>query len=686
MIFFKKPEDEAPRDEHAEELRARLAAADLPAEARRTAEKELERLSRTDPSLAEYSIASAYLDCILSLPWNALSPETPDPARAERVLETSHAGLGQVKERVLEHLASRTMRAHAVPLVLVVDDETIARENLRHVLTREGYRVETAANGLEALDKVRRWEVDLIVTDLKMEQMDGLQLLEEARRISPTTRVVMVTGFATVETAVSAMKAGAVHYLSKPIEIDELRTTVRRLLGERGPAPAVRSPVLCFVGPPGVGKTSVGMAVAEALGRSFTRMSLADLHDEAELRGHRRTYAGAMPGRIIQALRSLSVRNPVFMLDEVDKIAQDAKGDPAAALLEILDPEQNARFVDRYLEIPFDLSSVLFIATANSVDRLEGPVLDRMELVPFSGYSEAEKRDIARRFLVPRQLREHGLTKPCPSFPDATLSAIIRDYTSEAGVRGLEREIARLCRKLARRCLQQGGACCEEIGPGEVAGLLGPRRYTHGAALNDPAPGLAAGLVWSSTGGEVVVVEATRMRGSGRLLMTGSLGEVLKESGQIALSHIRSNAARLGLDEEFFAGHDIHIHIPAGGVTKDGPSAGLTICVALVSLLTGRAVRSDTALSGEISLSGRLLPVGGIREKLLAAARAGIFTVVLPEANAADVAALTEPPEELPRVVLARDVDAALSEALTKAGAAASAAAPDAAGVPHEGR
>ncbi len=664
MIFFRKPDDEATPANDLDRLRRKLRDADLPGETRDTAEKEMDRLMRTDPSVAEHTIAYNYLECLLSLPWAGLTPDMLDPARAERVLDSSHAGLGQVKERVLEYLAARAMRSNAVPVILVVDDEPIARENLRHILAREGYRVETAGNGLEALDKVRSWEVDLIVTDLKMERMDGLQLLQEARRVSPATRVVMVTGFATVENAVQAMKAGAVHYLSKPIELDELRATVRRLLGEQRPIPAGRSPILCFVGPPGVGKTSVGMAVADALGRSFTRMSLADLHDEAELRGHRRTYAGAMPGRILQALRSLGVRNPVFMLDEVDKIAQDVKGDPASALLEILDPEQNARFVDRYLEIPFDLSSVLFLATANSVERLAGPVLDRMEVVPFSGYSEAEKRDIARRFILPRQLREHGLTHPCPAVTDGAMTRIIRDYTSEAGVRGLEREISRLCRKLARIHQKEGGLSGEAIGPDEAAALLGPRRYTHEAALSAPCVGTATGLVWSVSGGEVIHVEATRMRGAGNLILTGSLGEVLKESAQIALSHIRTNAERLGVAENFFEGRDIHIHIPAGGVTKDGPSAGLTIAVALVSLLLDRPVRADTALSGEISLTGRLLPVSGIREKLLAAARAGLTAVILPEANAADVAALTETAEELPRVVAAGDVAQALAHML----------------------
>ena len=380
---------------------------------------------------------------------------------------------------------------------------------------------------------------------------------------------------------------------------------------------------------------------------------------------HRRTYVGALPGRIVQAIRAVGVKNPVFMLDEMDKIAQDVKGDPASVLLEILDPEQNDRFLDRYLDVPFDLSSVLFIATANGTARLAGPVLDRMEVVTFSGYSEAEKLEIARRFLVPRQLREHGLTQPFPVFSDAGLSLIIREQTNEAGVRNLDREIGRVCRKLARACLEQGKPGFEgEIGPDLVASLLGPARFSHEAAAAAPRVGAATGLVWSEAGGELVSVEASRMPGTGQLLLTGSLGEVLKESAQIALSHIRGNAQRLGVDPGFFSGQDIHIHIPAGGVSKDGPSAGLTIAVALVSLLTGQPVRGDVALSGEISLSGRVLRVAGIREKLLAAVRGGVRRVVLPEENAADVETLRRASPGLPETLLARDIDAALAAAL----------------------
>ncbi|PKN31807.1 MAG: ATP-dependent protease, partial [Deltaproteobacteria bacterium HGW-Deltaproteobacteria-20] len=412
----------------------------------------------------------------------------------------SHAGLGQVRERVLEHLASRVLHSKRQASLLIVDDEPIARSNLRHVLAREGYAVEVAANGEEAMALLARQEFDCIVTDLKMDRMDGMQLLEAARGVAPETKFILVTGYATVDTAVQALKTGAVHYLSKPIDLNELREAVRSALLSRTHRYSNRSPILCFVGPPGVGKTSVGKAIAEALGRRFYRMSLADLRDEAELRGHRRTYVGAMPGRIIQALKSVGVRNPVFMLDEMDKIGQDVKGDPAMAMLEILDPEQNARYVDRYLEMPFDLSEVLFIATANGVERLAGPLLDRLEVVQFSGYSEAEKLDIAIRFLVPRQLRGHGLTSPYPTILPEALARIIREYTNESGVRGLEREIARLCRKLARLRLDGGAeAVAAPVSAEGAAVLLGPARFRHDDANAGGLVGTATGLVWSET-------------------------------------------------------------------------------------------------------------------------------------------------------------------------------------------
>lgn len=671
-MFFRKQEVEAPETQaDPTGLRARCGQADLPESVREALESEIGRMEKTDAAVAEYSIALNYVETILALPWSALTQDNLDLAQAAQVFDNSHAGLGQVRERVLEHLASRVLQVGRPASLLIVDDEPIARSNLRHALAREGYAVEVAANGEEALALLARQEFDCIVTDLKMDRMDGMQLLHEAGKVAPETKFIVVTGYATVDTAVQALKTGAVHYLSKPIDLKELREAVRSVLLSRTRRYASRAPILCFVGPPGVGKTSVGRAIAEALGRRFYRMSLADLRDEAELRGHRRTYVGAMPGRIIQALRSVGVRNPVFMLDEMDKIGQDVKGDPAMAMLEILDPEQNSRYVDRYLEMPFDLSEVLFIATANGVERLAGPLLDRLEVVQFSGYSEGEKLDIATRFLLPRQLRGHGLVNPFPAVLPEALVRIIREYTNESGVRGLEREIARLCRKLARLRLDGGPeAIAAPVGAAGASALLGPPRFRHDAADAGSLVGTATGLVWSETGGEIIFVEATRMTGPGQLILTGSLGGVLKESAQIALSFIRSNSGALGMAANFFEGHDIHIHIPAGGIAKDGPSAGLTIAVALVSLLTGRPARSDVALSGELSLVGRVLPVSGVREKVLAALRGRAAMVVLPAANAADVEALRESVGEMPPVTLVNRVEQALAVALAAEGGA----------------
>ncbi|KAF0233419.1 MAG: ATP-dependent Lon [Desulfovibrionaceae bacterium] len=645
MIFFqKRTEGKAPPSPSSDldVLTERAKSPDLPPHAREAALRELDRLSKTDPSVAEYSVGIGYLDFLLGLPWSAATQDRLDLVSAGEVLSGRHFGLGQVKERVLEYLASRALRASSDFHILVVDDEDIARTNLEYVLRKEGYRVRGACNGLEALEEVRRWEFDLIVTDLKMDKMDGMQLLEEARKLSPSTQVMMVTGFATVDTAVQAMRQGAVYYLAKPVNLDELRATVSQLARGKTAPTVFRSPVLCFTGPPGTGKTSVGQAIAEALGRKFHRMSLAGLRDEAELRGHRRTYVGALPGRVLQSVHRLGVRNPVFMLDEMDKIGKDFRGDPAAVFLEMLDPEQNSQFVDNYLEVPFDLSQVLFIATVNDVRELSGPLLDRLEVVPFQGYTAAEKVQIALRHLLPRQLREHGLTHPYPDFIPAAVNAVVNGYTREAGVRNLDRELGRACRKLAKLRLE-GEQPPSPITVDEalVPALLGPRRYVREAAGGEPRVGVATGLVYADHGGEIIFVEAIRMKGVGNITMTGSLGEVLRESAQTALSLVRSRAAELGIDPDAFMLEDLHVHIPAGSIPKEGSSAGLTLAMALASLYTGKALRRDVAMTGEITLTGQLLPVGGIREKILAAARAGARRVVLPDGNRPEVQAMS---------------------------------------------
>jgi len=658
MIFFRKGEEERPKTgQELVDLRAAINKAHLPPEVLAVALKELERVEKTDPSVAEYSIGLNYLDYLISLPWNRFTEDNLDLKRAERLLESQHYGLTHVKERILEYLAVRTLCSLQSARVLVVDDEEIARTNLEYILRKEGHQVDGAANGAEALDMIKAQEYDLILTDLKMEKMDGLQLLESTKQIAPHTEIIMVTGYATVATAVDALKKGAAHYLSKPIKLDELRDTVREIIDKKRHMQMSRGPILCFAGPPGTGKTSTGKAIAEALERNFVRMSLAGLRDEAELRGHRRTYVGAMPGRIISEIRRIGLKNPVFMLDEIDKIGQDFRGDPASVLLEILDPEQNSCFVDHYVDVPFDLSGVMFITTANVVETLPHPLLDRLEVINFPGYTESEKKNIARKYLIPRQLREHGLTHLTPDFTEPAVAKIIHDYTREAGLRNLDREIATVCRKLARVCLQsKGGACALTVDDVLVEKLLGPRKFSHEVAEAGNRVGVTTGVVWTEFGGELIFVEASQMRGHQQLILTGSLGTVLQESAQTALSFIRSHAEDFGLDPNFFADQDIHIHLPAGAIPKEGPSAGVTIALALLSLLTGRPARRDVALTGELTLSGRILPVSGIREKILAAQRAGVKVVVFPKLNEVDLNNLEPEGKEGLEIVLAEEI------------------------------
>ena len=400
----------------------------------------------------------------------------------------------------------------------------------------------------------------------------------------------------------------------------------------------LRGPILCFVGPPGTGKTSLGQSIARALGRRFVRASLGGVRDEAEIRGHRRTYVSALPGRILQGLRRAGTRNPVFLLDEIDKVGTDFRGDPSSALLEVLDPEQNATFSDHYVEVPFDLSQVLFVATANLADPIPPALHDRMEVIELPGYTEEEKVEIAKRFLVPRQRAANGLDDVGFELPDETLRLVIRSYTREAGVRSLEREIGSLARKLARRVAEGGAAGPLAVQPGEVADLLGPVRFEPELAERAGMPGVAVGLAWTPAGGDILFIESTRMPGKGDLKLTGSLGDVMRESAEAARSWLRANAAAFGIDAGLFPKSDIHLHVPSGAVPKDGPSAGVAMVTSLASLASGRAAWPDVAMTGEITLRGKVLPVGGIKEKVLAARRAGIRRVVLPEPNRRDVA------------------------------------------------
>ncbi|HXG87073.1 MAG TPA: endopeptidase La [Vicinamibacterales bacterium] len=419
--------------------------------------------------------------------------------------------------------------------------------------------------------------------------------------------------------------------------LEKVKDRILEYLAVRKLNPAMKGPILCFVGPPGVGKTSLARSIATSLGRKFVRISLGGMRDEAEIRGHRRTYIGALPGQIVQGLRRAESKNPLFILDEIDKLGSDFRGDPASALLEVLDPEQNSTFRDHYLDVPFDLSEVLFITTANILDPVPAPLRDRMEVLELAGYTEEEKLAIARDHLVERQIKNHGLTEKQITFNDASLRMLIRGYTREAGVRNLEREIGAVCRKIARR-RAEGQNAKVRVTPDLVQTLLGaPRFVDEEMEERTKNPGVAIGLAWTPVGGEVLLVEASRMAGTGSLTLTGQLGEVMKESARAALSWVRTHATEWAIDPEFFKGSEIHIHVPSGAIPKDGPSAGVTMVTSLVSDLSRRPVRGDVAMTGEITLSGRVLPVGGIKEKVLAAKRLGIKEIILPRQNAKNV-------------------------------------------------
>ncbi len=426
-------------------------------------------------------------------------------------------------------------------------------------------------------------------------------------------------------------------------DLEKVKERMVEYLAVRKLKNKMKGPLLCFVGPPGVGKTSLGQSVARALGRKFTRMSLGGVRDEAEIRGHRRTYIGSMPGRIMQGIKQAGSSNPVFMLDEIDKLGSDFRGDPSSALLEVLDPAQNHAYVDHYLGVPFDLSNIMFITTANVMDTIPPPLLDRMEVIRIAGYTEEEKVKIAKRYIIPRQMDEHGLTAKKLKVSDEALKGIIQQYTREAGLRNLERNVATICRKVAKE-VASGSEKMFKVGPRDVKKYLGVRIFTSEPEQERNMVGVATGVAWTQAGGEVMLVEATPMRGNGKLLLTGKLGDVMKESAQAALTWVRSRAKRLGVPEDFANSTDIHIHVPAGAIPKDGPSAGVTIAVAIVSALTGTPVRKDVTMTGEITLRGRVLPIGGLKEKALAANRAGINEMIIPYENEKDL-------EEVPDIV-----------------------------------
>lgn len=520
-----------------EEYRLKIAQAKLPKDVHERAIREVERLEKMPPMVAESVVVRTYLDWLLALPWSKKTKDRIDVALAAKILDEDHWGLEKVKERILEYLA------------------------------------------------------------------------------------------------------------------------VRQLTNK------MKGPILCLVGPPGVGKTSLGKSIARAMERKFVRFSLGGIRDEAEIRGHRRTYVGAMPGKVIQAMRQAGSKNPVILLDEVDKMSSDFRGDPAAALLEVLDPEQNVAFADHYIEAPFDLSDVMFITTANVMHAIPRPLLDRMEVISIPGYTEEDKVNIATHFLIPKQIKEHGLSPSDIGIGEDVTRRIIREYTREAGVRNLERNIATVCRKVARQVVE-GRERPVEVDAGELESYLGIPQYRYGVAELEDRIGVATGLAVTDTGGDILAIEVLVMKGTGKLTLTGKLGDVMKESAQAGYTYIRSRAAVLGIDESFYQNTDVHIHVPEGAIPKDGPSAGIAMACALASALSGRPVRRDVAMTGEITLRGRVLPIGGLKEKVLAAHRSGIKTVILPEDNRKELEEVPANVRENLKFVLVKDMDEVFRTAL----------------------
>jgi ATP-dependent Lon protease len=582
-----------------EELRERVEELELTEDARTEVERELKRLERTSPQSAEYQVIRTFLEWVTELPWGARTEDKIDLKVADVILDEDHYGLEDVKDRVLEFLAVRKLQAERT----------------------EEEAAEAEAAAAEA-------------TEAAVEGNDGASENEETEAEGEGT-----------DSGEDPEGDGTPEAVPDPDDA------------------VGRGPILLFGGPPGTGKTSIAKSIARALGRKYVRISLGGARDEADIRGHRRTYVGAMPGRIIQGMRQVKSKNPVFLLDEVDKLGVSFQGDPSAALLEVLDPAQNSSFTDHYLGIPFDLSEVLFIATANYVDRIPPPLLDRMERVEFTGYTEREKLEIAKRYLLPRQEREAGLREEELNMGDPAILSVVQKYTREAGVRQLERELGKLSRKVARK-IASGEVENIEVDDEVVRGLLGrPRVHPEQMAPTD-ALGVATGMFYTPMGGDIMFVEASVMRGKGGLVLTGQLGDVMKESGRAALSYAKSHYELLGIPEEALKDREVHIHVPAGAVPKDGPSAGITMATALVSALSGRRVRRDVAMTGELTLTGRVLPIGGLKEKILGAVRAGITEIILPKDNEADLDDIAEEVTEALTFHSVEDLDSVIRVAL----------------------
>ena len=618
--------DEDERDE-VEDLRERVEALELSEEQQAEVERELKRLERTSPQSAEYQVIRTFLEWVTELPWNIRSEDKIDLALSQEILDDDHYGLEDVKDRVLEFLAVRKLQL-----------ERIEEDAAEEAEAEEAEAEEAEAEEAEAEETEAEETEDEETEDEETEAEKAED--EEAEAEADVEVAKGSDGAAEPEEA----EEGSAHADNGPV-------------GGRGP-------ILLFVGPPGVGKTSIAQSIARSLGREYVRISLGGARDEADIRGHRRTYVGAMPGRIIQGMRQAKSKNPVFLLDEVDKLGVSFQGDPSAALLEVLDPAQNSSFTDHYLGIPFDLSEVLFIATANYSDRIPAPLYDRMEKVDFSGYTEAEKLEIAKRYLLPRQERENGLRDGELILDDQAILALIQEYTREAGVRQLERELGKLGRKVARK-IAAGEVDSLEVTREVIRDLIGrPRVHPEQMAAADTV-GVATGMFYTPMGGDIMFVEASVMAGEGGLVLTGQLGDVMKESGRAAWSYAKSNHDRLGIPEDDLKGRELHIHVPAGAVPKDGPSAGITMASALVSALSGRKIRRDVAMTGELTLTGRVLPIGGVKEKLLGAIRAGINEIILPCDNEADLEDLQPEVREKLTIHLVEDLDQVIGIAFT---------------------
>ena len=593
--------------EHDEEdLTARVEAAGMPEEIRRRALKEVSRLEQIPSASPELGMVRNYVDWMLDLPWRDPPPETVDIVRAAAVLDEDHFGLEKVKERILEWMAVRQ------------------RAQLR-LEAREQARV-AAAQADAAADAVPTF---------------GLPQPGRAEPIAPIAATPDLATSVAAEGSPGPWPDGSGEASARDADREPATGSDNVSVPPAEPAPpaprALQTPILCFVGPPGVGKTSLGRSVARALDRKFVRLSLGGIRDEAEIRGHRRTYIGALPGRIIQSMKQAGTRNPVIMLDEIDKVGADFRGDPSAALLEVLDPEQNREFSDHYLEVPYDLSQVLFITTANVAETISPPLRDRMEMIRITGYTEAEKQGIAAHHLLPEQLEQHGLDPEELTVTDEAMLALIRGWTREAGVRQLDRTLAQLARKVPRRLAENSELTSVVVTPDDLEGMLGPRRHDFGEQEAQDQVGAVTGCVVSEVGGDIVTVEALAIDGRNDLLLTGQLGSVMEESARAALSWARVHAEQWGARPGFFDTHGVHIHVPAGGIPKDGPSAGITMTTALVSVAAHRPVRRDVAMTGEVTLRGRVLPIGGVKDKLLAAHRAGIRTFILPKRNVRDL-------------------------------------------------